>query len=170
MDKKCMVCGDALKRGNKFCSYRCAGLYKQHYAVCPICGTTFKKSPSDVSIKTCGNVECRKAYRAKIMTPQFAERGHEAVKASPNTGHFDTHHGAVEWQLVSPSGDLYKFKNLILWSEQHVDLLPVSLRTGKRVSARTFYREISRLKSDAEKYSCSHDNYYGWRVVKDKQN
>lgn len=171
MDKKCIVCGCALKRSrNKFCSYKCAGLYKQNYATCPICGKEFKKSPSDVTTKTCGSTGCKKAYRVKITSPQFIKSGHDAIKSSPNTGHFDTHHGAVEWRIVSPSGDLYEFKNLVLWAEQHVDLLPVSPRTGKRVSVRTFYREITRLKSDAEKYPSARTDYHGWRVVKDKQN
>ena len=139
------------------------------YAVCPICGSCgreFKKSPSDVTTKTCGRTECTKAYKVKNTPAQAIESAHKALKTNPNTGHFATHHGAVEWRIVSPSGDLYEFKNLVLWAEQHEDLLPVSPRAGRRVSARTFCREIQRLKSDAEKYSCLRTNYHGWRVLK----
>lgn len=170
MDKKCVVCGEEIKRkrNKMFCSYKCAGLYRQNYAICPICGKEFKKSPSELTTKTCGDANCRKAYRVKITSPRFMERGHEAIKINPNTGHFDTHHAAVEWRIVSPSGDLYEFKNLVLWAEQNMDLLPVSSRTGKRISAKTFYREIQRLKSDCEKYKSFRGDYYGWTIAKSK--
>lgn len=67
---------------------------------------------------------------------------------------------------MSPEGKEYRFKNLVLWIDENEDLLPVSPRTGKRVSNRTFFREMQRLKSDNEKYTYSRDDYHGWRVLK----
>lgn len=170
MCKVCVVCGGKIKRkrNKMFCSYKCAGLYKQNYSICPICGKEFKKSPSDATTKTCGGKECKRAYRANIMTEKFMQNGHEAVKKSPNTGHFETHHAAVDWCIVSPEGNIYRFKNLVLWAEQHEEILPVSLRTGNRVSAKTFYREMQRRKSDNEKYAPAHNDYYGWRLIKEE--
>lgn len=169
MDKICVVCGGVIKnkRNKRCCSYKCAGLYKQNYAICPICGKEFKKSPSDVTTKTCGSADCRLKCRDKNILSENIKYAHKKIKTNPITGHFDTHHAAVEWRLVSPSGELYEFRNLVLWAEQHTDLLPVSPRTGKRVTTKTFYREIMRLKSDTEKYTSANVDYYGWKIMKD---
>lgn len=101
------------------------------------------------------------------MPEKFMERSREAVKNSPNTGHFETHHLAEEWHILSPRGEEYRFRNLVLWVENNEDLLPISLRTKEKVASRTFVREIQRLKSDNEKYTYFRDNYYGWKVLKD---
>lgn len=168
MDKICIVCGKTIKnkRNKMFCSYKCAGVYKQNYAVCPICGKEFKHSPSDTSTHTCGSEECKRIFRRNNMPENFKPPV-ELIKSSPNTGHFETHHCAVEWRLLSPSGELYEFKNLILWAEKHADILPISLRTGERVQPKSFVREIARLKSNNEKYTYFRDNYYGWKVIKE---
>lgn len=169
-EKKCVVCGNMIKnkRNKMFCSYKCAGLYKQNYAICPICGKTFKHSPSDTSTKTCGDAECSLKYR-KFFMPHDISAAHAKISSSPTTGHFETHHAAVEWRLVSPDGELYEFKNLVLWAEQNVDLLPISSRTGEKVPPRTFVREIHRLKSKHEKRKHFRDNYFGWRVLTDNE-
>lgn len=168
-ERHCMVCGGIIKnkRNKKFCSYKCAGLYRQHYGICPVCGRHFKHSPSDSTTHTCGSDECKRKYRSQRTPKELIERAHEAIKTHPKTGHFETHHNAEEWRLISPWGEEYRFKNLALWIEGHGDLLPVSERTGGKVSDRTFYREITRLKSDNEKHVCLRDNYYGWRVLKE---
>lgn len=168
-ERRCIACGNKMnnKRNKMFCSYKCAGLYKQNYAVCPICGKTYKHSPSDVTTHTCGSTECTKKYRAQNMPEKFMERSREAIMSSPKTGHFETHHRAEEWRLISPRGEEYRFRNLVLWAEEHEDILPVSPRTKESVSARSFVREIQRLKSDNEKYTYFRDNYHGWRVLKD---
>lgn len=170
--KYCAVCGKKIKnkRNKKFCGYECAGIYKQHYVVCPVCGGKFKKSPSDVTTITCGKERCREEQKRKssgTSSENIKKYALTKISSSPKTGHFETHHAAVEWQIVSPSGELYEFKNLILWVEKNADLLPVSPRTGERVQPKTFVREITRLKSGNEKYTYSRDNYYGWRVIKD---
>lgn len=169
LEKHCIVCGGLIKnrRNKKFCGYECAGLYRQNYAICPICGKKFKKSPSDISTHTCGSAECKKAFRSFRTPPERILPAHEKIKTNPNTGHFETHHGAVEWHLMSPERKEYRFKNLVLWIEENEDLLPMSTRTGKKVSNRTFFREMQRLKSDNEKYTHSRDDYHGWRVIKD---
>lgn len=100
------------------------------------------------------------------MPARSMERCHEAVKTHPKTGHFETHHGAVEWHILSPKGEDFKFKNLVLWIDEHEELLPVSKRTGNRVDKKTFYREIMRLKSDNEKYTYFRNDYHGWKVIK----
>lgn len=167
MDKRCISCGGIIKnkRNKKFCSYRCAGLYRQHYAVCPVCGKTFKHSPSDVTTHTCGSKECKRKFRTTNTPPESAERMYAKLKSSPKTGHFETHHGALEWNLISPFGKKYVFKNLVLWAEENEDLLPISTRTKKRVLPKTFVREIIRLKNKCP----SSGDYYGWRLFPDEQ-
>lgn len=163
----CSVCGKVIKnkRNKKFCSRKCAGLYRQNYAICPICGKKFKHSPSDVMTKTCGSDKCKLKCRDRNILIENIKHAHEKIKENPNTGHFETHHAAAEWKIVSPSGEVYEFKNLILWAEKNAALLPVSLRTGERVQPRTFVREITRLKSEHEKHACLRNNYYGWKVI-----
>lgn len=164
----CSVCGKEIKnkRNKKFCSHKCAGLYKQNYAICPICGEKFKRSPSNITTKTCGSDKCKFKCRDRNILVENIKYAHEKIKDNPSTGHFETHHAAVEWKIMSPSGEVYEFKNLILWAEKNIDLLPVSPRTGKRVQPKTFIREITRLKSENEKYTYSRDNYHGWKVLK----
>lgn len=166
--KCCVICGKEIKnkRNKKCCSYKCAGLYRQNYAICPICGKDFKKPPSDISTHTCGNAECKKAFRSYRTPSERILPAHAKIKTNPKTGHFETHHRAEEWCLISPDGKEYRLKNLVLWIEGNEDLLPISTRTGNRVSNKTFFREMQRLKSDNEKYTYPRDNYYGWRVVK----
>lgn len=171
MDKYCAVCGKVIKnrRNKMFCSHKCAGLYKQHYAICPICGDKFKKSPSDTTTITCGNTECKKAQKKKssgVSSENIKVYAHPKLSSNPQTGHFETNNHAAEWHLVSPDGKEYKFKNLVLWAEEHEELLPVSPRTKERVQCRTFVREITRLKSENERYTYFRDDYHGWRVIK----
>lgn len=168
MEKYCIVCGGLIKnkRNKKFCSYKCAGLYKQNYAICPVCGKKFKHSPSDVTTKTCGSSECKLRCRDRNILVENIKYAHEKIKERPSTGHFETHHAAVEWKIVSPYGDVHEFKNLVLWAEQNDNLLPISSRTGCRVQPKTFVREITRLKSDHEQNACLCDNYYGWKIIK----
>lgn len=164
--KICPICGKPNGKNKVCCSMKCYAEYKQHYAVCDICGKKFKKSPSDTTTHTCGSKECKDEYRKKISTKEMAERMYKKIKICPNTGHFDTHHAALEWRLISPKGELYIFKNLVLWAEQNADKLPISLKTGKRVQPKTFVREITRLKSDHDKNKCLRNDYLGWRIAK----
>ena len=169
MIQYCVVCGREIsKRNKKFCGYRCAGLYKQNYAICPVCGKTYKHSPSDRTTHTCGSAECKKRYRSNHTPPERIGAAHAKIKTNPKTGHFPTHHRAEEWHLISPDEKEYRFKNFVLWIEENEDLLPISTRTGKKVSNRTFFREMQRLKSDNKKNTCSKDNYYGWKVIKEE--
>ena len=91
----------------------------------------------------------------------------DALKKNPRTGHFETHHLSKNWILVSPIGEEYAFKNLHLWAEEHEDLLPVSEKTGNRVTARTFEREIQRIKGTelrTESKQATRKDYYGWTI------
>lgn len=162
MDKRCIFCGGIIKnkRNKKLCSYKCAGLYRQNYAVCPVCGKTFKHSPSDTTTHTCGSAECKRKYRSMNTPPESAERMYSKIKSSPRTGHFETHHGASHWHIISPCGEEYIFKNLVLWAENNENLLPISPRTKVRVQPKTFVREIIRLKSENSK-----GNYHGWKII-----
>ena len=166
MEKLCMVCGKNIEnsRNKKFCSYKCAGIYKQNYEVCPICGKIFKHSPSDVTTKTCASKECRLKCRDKDIIRNNIKYAHMKIKSSPNTGHFETHHAAEEWNIISPQNIEYKFRNLVLWAEQNETLLPISPRTKERVKPKTFVREITRLKSNTNKNTYYKQNYHGWRV------
>jgi hypothetical protein len=160
-----------IRNNKKFCSYKCAGIYKPNYEVCPICGKTFKHSPSDVTTKTCGSKECRLKCRDKDIIRNNIKYAHMKIKSSPNTGHFETHHAAEEWNIISPQNIEYKFKNLVLWAEQNASLLPISPRTKEKVKPKTFVREIVRLKSDTNKNTNYKQNYHGWRIKnKDTEN
>ena len=169
----CHVCGKQIGKRNKICcSYSCLAEYRQHYAVCPICGEKFKHSPSDTSTHTCGKKECAAAYRSMITKGKKVPAISEALKKNPKTGHFETHHLSKNWVLVSPIGEEYAFKNLHLWAEEHEDLLPVSEKTGDKVSARTFERELRRIKGTelgTETKQAVHKDYYGWTIKESRQ-
>ena len=65
------------------------------------------------------------------------------------------------------SKENYHVKNLHLWAEEHEDLLPVSEKTGDKVSARTFERELRRIKGTelgTETKQAVHKDYYGWTL------
>lgn len=164
---KCPICGKSLGRNKICCSSKCYAEYRQHYSTCPICGKQFKHSPSDTTTHTCGKRECARAYRSIMMTGKSCPWVADAIKTNPNTGHFETHHNAETWNLIAPNGEEYEFKNLHLWVEEHAELLPVSNKTGKRVSAKTFEREIIRLKgtkNGKESKPAIYNDYYGWTL------
>lgn len=166
-DTKCPICGKPLGRNKICCSNECYAEYRQHYSVCPICGEQFKHSPSDTSTHTCGKRECARAYRSMMMTGKSCPWVADAIKSNPNTGHFETHHHAENWHLIAPNGEEYEFKNLHLWAEEHTGLLPVSNKTGERVSVKTFEREITRLKgtkNGKESKPAIYNDYYGWTL------
>lgn len=166
-DTKCPICGKPLGRNKICCSNECYAEYRQHYSVCPICGEQFKHSPSDTSTHTCGKRECARAYRSMMMTGKSCPWVADAIKSNPNTGHFETHHHAGNWHLIAPNGEEYEFKNLHLWAEEHTGLLPVSNKTGERVSVKTFEREITRLKgtkNGKESKPAIYNDYYGWTL------
>lgn len=169
----CVVCGKPITKKNKmFCSRECSAEYRQHYAVCQICGDRFKRSPSDISTHTCGKKECAAAYRSMITKGRKVPAISEALKQNPKTGHFETHHNAKNWVLVSPIGEEYAFKNLHLWVEEHEDLLPVSEKTGQRVAKNTFEREMHRMLGTdmgTEKKQSIHKDYYGWTIKESRQ-
>lgn len=169
MDKKiCPICGKPNGRNKICCSKKCYAEYRQNYAECPVCGTIFKHSPSDTTTHTCGSDECKKVWRKEHTPKEQIKYAHEHLRTNPKTGHFDTHHASADWDIIAPDGTRFTFKNLVLWAEKHADILPISPRTGERVQPKTFVREITRLKSDCEKYTYFRDNYHGWRINKSK--
>ena len=164
---ECPICGKSTGRNKICCSSECYSEYRQHYAICPICGTKFKHSPSDITTHTCGKRECAAAYRSMIQRGRSMSVANEAAKVMPLTGHFETNNHAVEWNLIAPDGMEYTFRNLNLWIENHMELLPVSTRTGMAVDPKTFQREITRLKGTekgTEKKQAAHKDYYGWTI------
>ena len=154
---------------HKVLQSECYAEYRQSYSICPICGNRFKHSPSDITTHTCGINECKAIWRSQLQSGRKMTNANEAIRKLPHTGHFETNHRAEEWILLSPEGNVYHFRNLHLWVEKNIELLPISKRTGKRVDLRTFEREIMRLKHTdlgTEKNSAIHDHYYGWKILK----
>lgn len=99
-----------------------------------------------------------KSYYLLSVENQVEPHLHKGPYTHPHVGHFSTNLNALEWHLISPTGEEYSFKNILLWAEEHENLLPVFPKTGQRVKTRTFVREMRRVKSGETK------NYRGWKL------
>ncbi|MNC21862.1 hypothetical protein D3C75_698480 [compost metagenome] len=92
---------------------------------CIICGTEFQAPPSAATV-TCGpecSVENRRRLAASGVNDDALQKAHAAIPNSPLTGRFETHVNAKEWVIVSPVGQEFRCRNLMLWLREHEDLL-----------------------------------------------
>lgn len=120
---RCQHCGSPVHRkGAKYCSYRCAGLARQHYKTCVICGKRYPCAPTN-AVLTCGP-ECS----AKLRRQQAIDNGNAANLdeqrriwvASVKPQDRPT---AKTWTLRAPDGVTYTCKNLIQFFRDHENLI-----------------------------------------------
>jgi len=112
-----------------------AELYK-----CQICGKAFVARPKNgMGREVCSN-KCQQLLCTKRATESFTaqrrkkisakgltlnlQKGTPAAQKSPKSGSFETNVNADFWEIRSPEGIIYEFKNLHLWVKEHSNLLP----------------------------------------------
>ena len=104
----CAYCGKPTKTLRaQYCSYRCAGLAKQCYRDCAICGKPFPCSPSSEE-RTCGpecsKILCRRnamqSGRLKVFNAVREKYVEETVPEDWQT--------AKEWTIRAPNGKVYE--------------------------------------------------------------
>lgn len=155
----CQYCGAPVKRaGAQFCSRRCAGLAKQHYKVCVICGVEFPSPPSS-SVKTCSN-DCSVELRKR----QAYELGHNVRLDAARRQHVE-HTPLEDWQtakywvLLSPSGQQYECKNLIEFFRRHQDMIDGT----PEQAARGIITVKCTMTGSRKRNKCAH--WKGWRLL-----
>lgn len=87
----------------------------------------------------------------------------EAVKQSPNSGKFETNVNAIDWHLVSPTGEHYYFHSLNFWLRKNGREL-----FGCEPNSREYNNVRSGLSGAkramlGKKYKCC--TYKGWQVI-----
>ena len=127
MTKLCAVCGKEISARNKmYCSHTCAGLSRQNYKICPICGTKFPSPPSS-NTKTCGKEACVIQQRLNASyAPEVIEsigKGRISFQATPEGSKGYDFHGAKNWIIVSPDGKIHECRNLMHWLREHADMI-----------------------------------------------
>jgi predicted nucleic acid-binding Zn ribbon protein len=161
-NKACIVCGKPVERkGNKFCSRACFAEYRQHKRKCAICGTLFPVAKS--SGKICCSPACSKKRRQQLQSDgvykEPFKKLHEKRKEYIDTHRGEKHHKAQYWCLQSPTGNVYKVKNLYNFISQNLDLFDGS-------TIRQAYDGISKIKySRMGKRKMPNYTYKGWRLL-----
>lgn len=119
----CLHCGKPVNRARaKYCSYRCAGLARQNYKVCVICGNKFTCSPST------GLQTCSPACSTELRRRQAVQCGHterlraEQARFVSNTPP-EEYPTARGWVIQSPDGQIFVCTNLIQFFRDHSDLI-----------------------------------------------
>lgn len=164
MPVKCKVCGTPVKRkGHTYCSYRCAGLARQHYRVCIVCGETYKTPPSASRI-TCGKPECVSAHKVslveagvydEVMRKMLAAKAECEIlrKGSPD------HVNARSWVIQSPDGDVYECRNLLQWLREHEDMLDGTISQAWNGISKIKYSMQGKRKNPSYQWK-------GWRLLR----
>ena len=128
----CAVCGKPVQRWRaKYCSYRCAGLARQNYKTCIVCGKQYPCPPTD-GVRTCGP-DCS----AELRRRQASELGHTDRIAEARERHVaetapEDWQTAKQWVLKSPDGVVYTCKNLINFFREHQNLIDCKPNTAAR--------------------------------------
>lgn len=123
--KSCPVCDKPLGRNKHACSLACYAELRQNYKMCVICGKPFPDAKANDTV-TCGekcSTENRKRLHASGKYDGTMEKAHAVAATLPHTGPFETHMHAKEWVIQSPTGTVYRCRNLKLWLREHADLL-----------------------------------------------
>lgn len=95
------------------------------YRKCAVCGELFWHP--NKAVVTCSR-NCEKENRSRKGKDGYAAQNlvlaQEAAKLSKNSGRFETNAVAKSWTIESPEGHVYEVNNLLLWAENHSELLP----------------------------------------------
>ena len=162
MIKICAHCGKNYSgRNAKFCSNACKGAATQSYKICKVCGVSFACAPS--SIKVCCNNKCSAALRSsmhsqgKYANAETKRRAANLVSPKTAKGSPD-HHGAREWVIQSPSGEVYRCRNLLEWLRQNNDLYEGTPRQAWDGISKIKYSMQGKRKRPAYQWR-------GWRLL-----
>lgn len=120
----CPICDRPLGRNKKACSMACYSELRSNYKKCSICGSEFQTPPSSETT-TCSpscSTENRRRLAAAGTFQEGLAKAHRMIPKSPLTGRFETHMHAKEWVIQSPTGQVYKCRNLKLWVRENEDL------------------------------------------------
>ncbi len=156
----CPVCGKPLGRNKNACSRACYSKFRSNTKTCIVCGNEFFDPPSSDTVTCCD--DCSSVHRQQLhkdgVYAGSLDKAHEAAKVSPLTGRFETHMHAKTWVIKSPSGDIYKCRNLLNWLRQHEDLLDGT--------ARQAWDGITKIKytMQGKRKNPSH-SWKGWRLI-----
>mgnify|MGYP006957804677 FL=1 len=125
MSDTCIICGKPKSCKNKyFCSKSCETEYKQHYRTCPICGNTFKASPSADSV--CCSPACSSEHRKQLhkngVYDNTMQRLCEGRKRFYMENSGEKHVNAKYWVIQSPIGQIYKCHNLMHFIRERPEL------------------------------------------------
>lgn len=120
----CKVCGRDKGRNKWFCSKICESIYRQHKKKCKVCGKLFNVPPSSDIV--CCSVECARINRQLL---HGSGRYEQSIKQMmEGTDLFllehsgEKHVNAKFWIIKSPTGEIYKCKNLSFFIRSHPEL------------------------------------------------
>lgn len=146
---ECILCGNFknvsaanLKSGGvKSCGCLAAhnGKLRRNEKICVICGKKFPTRPSSGCV-TCSD-RCKRMYisvnhkgmkhtaETKRKLSEFNKNSQfmkevqrkatESAKKSPKSGRFKTNIHAIDWHLISPEGEHFRFHSLDFWLREH---------------------------------------------------
>lgn len=158
MSKLCPVCKiNPLGRNKNCCSRACYSTYRSHFKTCVVCGNSFQDPPSNGTI-TCSRECSAENRRRKPEIMAKLEKSHIAIHTHPLTGRFETHVNAKEWVIQSPSGEIFRCRNLKLWLRDHENLLNGTVKQA--------WDGITKIKYSIQgkrKYPCY--QWKGWRLL-----
>ena len=110
-------CRKKLKRRNGLSQF---GGGKQLIKKCCICGKNFRTSPS-INKKTC-SAECRRRQMHAIGELRDLDKMNIGKQNSPRCQPDENYFAAKNWQLRSPDGTIYKFRNLANFARKNTEL------------------------------------------------
>ena len=162
LDKICPVCGKPVKyKQYTHCSRECAGLARQNYKECVVCGDLFKSPPS-ASTKTCRKPDCIKQHRLTVshypQVMQSINRGREQLAKTPQGQPGYEFHSAKSWVIQSPDGKIHECRNLLHWLREHEDMIDGTYKQA--------WDGIAKIKYSAQgKRKLKSYQWKGWRLI-----
>lgn len=159
--KTCPVCGTQFTGRNKYtCSMACYAKFKTGKKTCIVCGKEFADPACNLTV-TC-SPECSRIHRQKLHASGVyagtLEKAWEVAKTHPLTGHFETHVNAKTWVIQAPDGTIYKCRNLMLWLEEHEEMLDGTVQQA--------WDGITKIKhSMLGKRKYKNYQWKGWRLL-----
>lgn len=157
----CPVCGKPLGRNKNACSMACYSVLRSNVKTCKICGTSFPNSASN-GTNTCSKKcsrENRRRMAGKGVFSDALKKAREKLPSHPLTGRFDTHMHAKEWVIQSPSGEVYKCRNLLNWIRENEIFF-------EGHSAKRVFDGVAKIKASAlGKRKNKSYQWRGWRLL-----
>ena len=147
--------------------------------LCAVCSNPFECPPSDKTVtcsKKCSRIHksrthkgkhnkwnktARKLLSNKGVTDNL-KKGSIAAQNSPNSGRFATNVNAKEWVLVSPSGKIYKVRNLKNWARNNCHLFDKETSEESATQIASGIRAIKQVLNGNRKDTSP--QYMGWTL------